>query len=125
MLPPSLTCSSAPLLFLFLLILGSTRKRLYLVIYFVCQCIASGPNPDFVNTSLPISFPPGESSIEVNVSIVDDQVAELSELFSVTILNPTISRVNISTATATVNITDDDSERLIVLEVDVVMCLMH
>ena len=59
-------------------------------------------------------FPPGENNISFNVSIVNDDVVELDESFTLVLEIPEAAAalrvVRGSPDTATVNILDDDSE---------------
>ena len=72
---------------------------------------AGGPNPDYGSVSVPLTFSSGVSNLQVNVSIIDDQIAEGIERFIANLrLISDNDRVSIAPNTATVNITDNDGE---------------
>ena len=62
---------------------------------------------DYTGSSGTLTFPAGDTSKTVSVSIIDDTLDEVNETFKVTLSNPT-NDVTISDNEATVTITDDD-----------------
>jgi hypothetical protein len=68
---------------------------------------------DFTQTSGTVTFAPGEYSKPISVPVLQDDVSESSENFSITLSNPSPNAALGSPATATVNILDDEGPPVI------------
>ncbi len=64
---------------------------------------------DYTSTNGTITFEPGEVDKSITVLITDDQLLENSETFTVNLSNPS-ANASLVSATATVTISDDDSQ---------------
>ena len=71
---------------------------------------------DYIGGPYSVVFPPGVNVVSINVPIIDDEVAELTEEFFVDLeIPPAAAALRVvegSPDSATVNIMDDDSEYL-------------
>ncbi len=64
---------------------------------------------DYTPTSGSLTFDPGETEQEIKVSIMDDNIQEADETFTVTLSNPVGAALDPNGASATSTITDDDA----------------
>ena len=64
-----------------------------------------------MTATMTVIFGPGETTADVNITIVDDNIMEGTEMFSAT-LTTADSNVMIGDGTATVTILDDDGKYL-------------
>ena len=63
---------------------------------------------DYTATSGTVTFAPGDTAKTISVPIVDDDVEDTGETFSVTLSNPTNATLGNRTATGTIHNNDDD-----------------
>ena len=70
---------------------------------------------DYEAVNITITFPAGETTIMINISTAEDQVAEGNEIFYALLENPMDGLLLGANSEATVEILDNDSKSIIIV----------
>ena len=90
--------------------------RVYILFRNASICTLNSGGSDYEGERFTVAFPAGVNVISFNVTIIDDNIAELAELFTLDLEIPAASAdmgiIKGSPDTATVHIMDDDGEHI-------------